>query len=88
MATRFLRLDLSPAARDFSTIAVEPGLLLLDKANANYRAVRKWLGKFVAEPEWSENHVDFYVCDEQQARLNDVGAANRSRPTTSTGTAN
>ena len=72
MATRFLRLDLSPNARDFFPIAAEPGLPLLDKSNANYRVVRRWLGRFVAEPEWHGDVVELFVCDDEQARLNNV----------------
>ena len=69
MAKRFLRLDLAADARDFESVALEPGLPLLDKANANFRTLRKWLGRFVAEPEWHGNSVDAYVCDEKEGRL-------------------
>lgn len=72
MARRFLRLDLSSGARDFQPVALEPGLPLLDRQNANYRTLRKWLGRWVAEPEWHGNSVDLYVCDAQNDRLADV----------------
>lgn len=72
MAKRFLRLDLSAEARDFQSIAVEPGLPLLDKPNANFRVLQRWLGRLIAEPEWHGDSVDLFVCDDQKARLNDV----------------
>jgi len=72
MAKRFLRLDLSADARDFQSVAVEPGLPLLDKSNANYRVLQRWLGRLIAEPEWHADSVDLFVCDDQKARLNDV----------------
>ncbi len=72
MAVRFLRLDLSPNARDFEGVALEPGLPLLDQSNANYRTLQRWLGRLVGEPQRSNNSVDFFVCDDQQGRLNEV----------------
>jgi hypothetical protein len=69
MAKRFLRLDLSSDGRDFVAVALEPGLPLLDKANANFRTLRKWLGRFIAEPEWHGKSVDLFVCDEQEGRM-------------------
>ncbi|MCY2987395.1 MAG: hypothetical protein NTY19_05955 [Planctomycetota bacterium] len=72
MAKRFLRVDLSAETRDFQTVAVEPGLALLDKSNTNYRVLQRWLGRLIAMPEWHGESVDLFVCDDQQARLNDV----------------
>jgi len=72
MASRFLRVDLSAPARDFQTVALEPGIPLLDKSNAHYRVLRKWLGRLIAEPEWVDDSVDFFVCDDQEARLDEV----------------
>ena len=74
MATRFLRLDLSANARDFETAAIEMGLPLLDKANANHHVLRRWLGRLIAEPEWDKKgtSVSLYVCDDEHARLDNV----------------
>jgi hypothetical protein len=72
MANRFLRLDLAANARDFEPVAMEPGLPLLDKSNANFRVLRKWLGRLIAEPVWTGNSVELFVCDEQEGRLVDV----------------
>ena len=75
MATRFLKLDLSPGGRDFEQVALEPGLALLDRTGANYRTLHKWLGRLIAQPEWSEtNHAElsFFVCNEQGGRPQDI----------------
>jgi len=72
MSTRFLRLDLSTAARDFQVVALEPGLPLLDRTNTTYHVLRKWLGRLVAEPEWHGESVDLFVCDDQGRRLHNV----------------
>lgn len=69
MTKRFLRLDLSSDGRDFEAVAMEPGLPLLDRTNANFRTLRKWLGRFAAEPEWHGRSVDLFVCDEQEGRM-------------------
>jgi len=67
-----MRVDLSADARDFEAVIIEQGIPLLDKSNASYRVLQKWLGRLVAEPEWNGDSVDFYVCDDEKARLNDV----------------
>jgi|GEM_PF-6355900 len=72
MARRFVRVDLSDAARDFRPVAIEPGLPLLDKANANSRLLFKWLGRMVAEAEWEGESVNFFVQDDHGGRLEDV----------------
>lgn len=72
MATRFLRLDLSDEARDFRPIAVEPGVPMLDKANANAKILFRWLGGLVAEPVWEGDSVSFFVRDDYGGRLEDV----------------
>ncbi len=72
MATRFVRIDLSDASRDFRPVAVEPGLPLLDRAGANNRIVFRWLGGLAAEPEWDGESVNFYVRDDHGGRIEDV----------------
>lgn len=72
MAMRFLRLDLSPQARDFEAIAVEPGLPLLDRSNSHFRIIRKWLGRFIAETEWDGTSVNLFACDDQGGRPQDI----------------
>ena len=72
MVKRFLRLDLSPDGADFETVALEPGLPVLDKTNAHFRILQRWLGRFVAEPEWHGKSVDLFVCDDQKGRILDV----------------
>ncbi len=69
MARRFVRVDLSPAARDFRPVALEPGVPMLDSANANGRIVFKWLKGLAAEPEWEGESVHFYARDDQGGRL-------------------
>lgn len=53
-------------------MAIEPGLPLLDKANANSRLLFKWLGRLVAEAEWEGESVNFFVQDDHGGRLEDV----------------
>ena len=72
MATRFVRVDLSEMARDYRPIAVEPGVAMLDPSGANARILFRWLGGMVAEPEWEEDTVGFYVRDDKGGRLEDV----------------
>ncbi len=72
MARRFVRIDLCDAARDFRPVAIEPGLPVLDKANANGRLLFKWLGGLVAEPEWDGDSVSLFVQDDHGGRLEDV----------------
>lgn len=70
MANHILRLDLSSAARDFQQVALEPGLPMLDRTGANYGILRRWLGRFVAEPACENNQsVQYYVRDEDRGRL-------------------
>jgi len=72
MANRFVRIDLSDLARDFRPVAVEPGVPLLDKSNANAKILFNWLGGLVAEPEWEGESVNFYVRDDHGGRLEEV----------------
>ncbi len=72
MATLFTRVILSEDAPDFEPMTLELGVPLLDKSNAVFRIVARWLGRLAAEPEWREQAVGFYVCDDQGARLNNV----------------
>jgi hypothetical protein len=72
MAERFVRVDLSSDARDFRPIAVEPGVPLLDRSNANARILFKWLGGLVADPEWGAESVSFFVRDDHGGRLEEA----------------
>lgn len=72
MAKRFVRIDLSDAARDFLPIAIEPGVPLLDPSNTNNRILFRWLGRMAAEPVWNGKSVDFFVRDDQGGRLEEV----------------
>ncbi len=72
MAERFIRVDLSDAARDFRPIAVEPGVPLLDRSDANSKILFRWLGGLVAEPEWEGDSVNFFVRDDHGGRLEEV----------------
>jgi len=72
MAERFVRVDLSDSARDFRPIAVEPGVPLLDRSNANSRILFKWLGGLAADAEWEEESVSFFVRDDDGGRLEEV----------------
>jgi hypothetical protein len=72
MATRFVRIDLSDAARDYRRVAVEPGLPLLDKAGANARIVFRWVGGLAAEPQWDGESVNFFVRDDHGGRLEEA----------------
>ena len=60
MATRIVRIDHSAAAHDFQPVALEPGVPLLDRTGAHYSVLRRWLGEFVAEPNWeTDQSVSF-----------------------------
>lgn len=72
MARRFVRIDLSDTARDFRPVALEPGVPLLDKSHGTARILFRWLGGLVAEPEWDEESVNFFVRDEFGGRIEDV----------------
>jgi len=72
MATPFVRIDLSDEARDFRPFALEPGVPMLDRSNANAKILFRWLGRLVAEPEWEGDLVSFYVCDDRGGRLEEV----------------
>ena len=72
MAERFVRVDLSDTARDFRPIAVEPGVPLLDRSNANSKILFRWLGGLVAEPEWEGDSVNFFVRDDHGGRLEEA----------------
>jgi len=72
MATRFVRVDLSDSARDFSPIAVEPGVPMLDRAGANSKILFHWLGGMLAEPVWEGDCVNYFVREDHGGRLEDV----------------
>lgn len=72
MSKRLFCVELSEAARDFQATATEPGLAMLDRNGANYAILRRWLGDYVAEPEWQGQTVSFYVRDEQQGRMDNL----------------
>lgn len=69
MAQPFLRIELANQARDFQNTVIEAGWPLIDKANANYQILRKWLGAAVAEPERKGEEVIFYLRNESGARI-------------------
>lgn len=75
MVTPFVRVDLSPAARDFDPTVLRAGLPLLDERNSRYPALRRWFGALVAEPERHQNLVSFYLCSPAGARLEQVECA-------------
>ena len=72
MATRFMRVDLSDDARDFRPIALEPGVPMLDRSNANARILFRWLGGMVGEPVWVGESVNFFVRDDHGGRLEEA----------------
>ena len=73
MAKPLFSVDLSEDARDYRHTALEPGLPLLDRQGVNFQILRKWLGDYVAEPEWRDpNTVAFYLVDEERGRLEDA----------------
>ncbi|MDY0168223.1 MAG: hypothetical protein RBS80_16865 [Thermoguttaceae bacterium] len=72
MATCFCRVDLSPQARDFRPVAIEPGVPLLDRSGANDRIVFRWLGGMAAEPVWEGEGVGFFSRDDHGGRLAEV----------------
>lgn len=75
MAQPFLRIDLSNQAKDFQNTVIEAGWPLIDKANANYQILRKWLGASVAEPERKGEEVLFYLRNESGARIDEPSVA-------------
>jgi hypothetical protein len=72
MAKRFVRVDLSDTARDFRPIALEPGVPMLDSANAHGRIIHRWLGDLAGEPELEDDSVNFYVRTNDGGRLEEV----------------
>ncbi len=72
MAKRFVRVDLSDATRDFRPIALEPGVPMLDTANANGRIVHRWLGDLAGEPEIAGDSVNYFVRTNDGGRLEEV----------------
>ena len=57
MAAPLFCVDLSDDARDYRQTALEPGLPLLDRQGSHFEILRGWLGDYVAEPEWIDEHV-------------------------------
>ncbi len=72
MATCFCRIDLSPQARDFRPVAIEPGVPLLDRSGANDRIVFRWLGGMAGEPVWEGEAFSFFARDDHGGRLSEV----------------
>ena len=72
MAQRFVRVDLSDSARDFRPIALEPGVPMLDSANANGRIIHRWLGDLAGEPEMAGDSVNYFVRTNDGGRLEEV----------------
>ncbi len=73
MTTPLFYIDLSEDARDYRHTALEPGLPLLDRQGVNFQILRKWLGDYVAEPEWRNTNVcAFYMAEEERGRLENV----------------
>jgi len=72
MAVQIFRVDLSEGARDFQSIATEPGLAMLDRPGANFAILRRWFGELVAEPEWNGTLVNFYVLEPEGGRVERV----------------
>ena len=72
MATCFCRVDLSPQARDFRPVAIEPGVPLLDRSGSNDRIVFRWLGGMAAEPVWEGETFRFFARDDHEGRLAEV----------------
>ena len=73
MTTPLFYINLSEDARDYRHTALEPGLPLLDRQGVNFQILRKWLGDYVAEPEWRNPDVcAFYMTEEERGRLENV----------------
>ena len=72
MAQRFVRVDLSDNARDFRPIALEPGVPMLDSANANGRIIHRWLGDLAGEPEMAGDSANYFVRTNDGGRLEEV----------------
>lgn len=72
MTNPFMRVDISQGSKDFQPVALEPGLPLLDRSNANGQVLRKWLGALVAEPERTGDKVAFYARDDESRRIDGV----------------
>ena len=72
MATRFVRIDLSDEARDYRPMAIEPGVPMLDRSNANAKILFRWVGGLAAEPVWEGDSVNFFVRDNRGGRLEEV----------------
>jgi hypothetical protein len=72
MATRFVRIDLSDEARDYRPLAIEPGVPMLDRSNANSKILFRWVGGLAAEPVWDGDSVNFFVRDNRGGRLEEV----------------
>ncbi len=72
MSHRLFKVDLSDGAWDFKPTATEPGLAMLDRNNANYSILRRWLGEFVAEPEWMGQDAHFFVREDARGRLENI----------------
>jgi hypothetical protein len=72
MTAHILRIDLSQTAADFESLALEPGVAMLDRTGANYTVLRRWFGDFVAEPAWADGAVQYYLRDMKNGRLASV----------------
>lgn len=75
MAKPLLRIDLSESACDFEPTATEPGLPMLDRQGAADAILFRWLGSFVAEPQWQpDGSARFFVRQGEHGRLENVVA--------------
>ena len=72
MSRPFLRVDLSGDDADFRSVAVEPGLPLLDRSNSVGTLLKNWLGRFAAEVVWQNDTVQFFVHDDEGCRFADM----------------
>lgn len=71
MADPIVRVDFSSNA-DFSALAIDLGLPMLDKGGAAAVTLTQWLGRFAAEPVWEGDKIAFFLRDDQGGRLLDV----------------
>ena len=69
MESAFLRVHIHPQTGSFAPLIVQTGLPLLDKWQAASSLLRDWLGRFAAEPVWDDETVNYYVRDDDGARL-------------------
>ena len=64
MSHPFVRVDLSPSARDFRNVLVQTGLPLLDKSAVHVALLNQWLGRDVAHVDREGETFLFFVRNE------------------------